>query len=101
MSKQHGGDEANEPRRCGACGGELRFSHREYRGRGQSAAVFRCAACGTLAREAARAATAPAPARGGRSRARAGFDEGAPSNPVLDPETVARLKRSNQSETSR
>lgn len=100
MVKQHDGDETKKSRRCGVCGGELRFSHQEYRGRGQSAAVFRCAVCGTLVRDAARAAPVPAPARGGRSRARAGFDEGAPANPVLDPETVARLKRSNQSETS-
>jgi hypothetical protein len=100
MVKQHSGIEAKAPRRCAACGGELRFSNREYRGRGQSVSVFRCAVCGTLVRDVARAAPAPEPSRGGRSRRRTGFDEGAPANPVLDPETAARLKRSNQAETS-
>jgi hypothetical protein len=100
MTKQSGGDEGKAPRRCTVCGGELRFSHREYRGRGQSAAVFRCVACGTALRDLARPAAAAAPEGGFRSRRRAGFDEGAPANPVLDAEALERLKRSNHSDTS-
>ena len=67
----------------------MRFSHREYAGKGASAAVLRCAACGDVIRDAARE-TAQAPQRHVSKRHR-DLDAGPPPNPVLDPEIAARL----------
>jgi uncharacterized protein with PIN domain len=80
-------------RRCAKCGGELRFSHREYAGRGTSAAVLRCAACGDVIHDAARE-TVQAPQRHTSKRHR-DLDEGPPPNPVIDPELAARLLESS------
>ncbi|TMF16129.1 MAG: hypothetical protein E6I33_04815 [Chloroflexi bacterium] len=60
--------------RCSSCGGELRFSHREYAGRGLQAVIRRVVG-----------------AERGRRRQRPGIDEGAPPNPVLDAATARRL----------
>ncbi|HZU77602.1 MAG TPA: hypothetical protein VFA70_12615 [Dehalococcoidia bacterium] len=75
-------------RRCRECGAEVRFSHREYAGRGAQMAVFRCTRCGVTD-----SAPVPrdAPVARGRSRRKAPIDEGPPENPVLDAETVKRL----------
>lgn len=66
----------------------MRFSHRAYAGRGATAAVWRCSACGTLAQD-----TAAAPVAQARSprRQRQPIDEGPPPNPVIDPALAARL----------
>ena len=66
----------------------MRFSHREYAGRGSQLAVFRCRACGATAR-----APVPHDAEGKRivrSR-KSPVDEGPPDNPVIDPETAKKL----------
>ena len=75
--------------RCSSCGGQLRFSHREYAGRGLQAVIRRCASCGASVREAPAARVIGA--ERGRRRQRPGIDEGAPSNPVLDSATARRL----------
>lgn len=76
-------------RHCQICGGEMRFSHREYAGGGASAPVWRCKLCGALTRDTARAREEQPAQR--RSRQRAPVDEGPPENPVLDPEIARRL----------
>jgi len=77
---------------CAICGGELRFSHREYAGRGRSVAILRCIACGGLVRgelgEDSRRSPPPS------SRRRPMPDGGHPDNYVLDAETADRLLRS-------
>jgi uncharacterized protein with PIN domain len=83
---------ARPRRRCAKCGGELRFSHREYAGKGTSAAVLRCAGCGDVLRDAAREAV-QAPQRHTSKRHR-DLDAGPPSNPVIDPDLAARLLES-------
>jgi hypothetical protein len=70
----------------------LRFSHREYAGKGTSAAVLRCAACGEVIRDAARE-TVTTPQRHTSKRHR-DLDAGPLANPVLDPELAARLLES-------
>ncbi|MBV8445923.1 MAG: hypothetical protein JOZ92_08420 [Candidatus Dormibacteraeota bacterium] len=79
---------SREPRRCPACGAEMRFSHREYAGHGKQLAVFRCTACGATSR-------APVPGEGDmrtglRSR-KPPVDEGPPDNPVIAPELARKL----------
>jgi hypothetical protein len=81
-------------RRCAKCGGEVRFSHREYAGQGTSAAVLRCAACGDVIRDAARE-TVKTPQRHTSKRHR-DLDQGPPANPVIDPELAARLLESTR-----
>jgi uncharacterized protein with PIN domain len=81
-------------RRCPACGGELAFSHREYAGRGASAAVLRCRACGEVIRDAPR--EAPQPAQRHKSKHHRDLDAGPPANPVLDPSIAARLLESTR-----
>jgi uncharacterized protein with PIN domain len=76
-------------RRCSKCGGDLRFSHREYAGKGMSAAVLRCAGCGDVIHDTARE-SAPVQQRHTSKRHR-DLDAGPPPNPVLDPEIAARL----------
>jgi uncharacterized protein with PIN domain len=76
-------------RRCPSCGGELRFSHREYAGKGTAAAVLRCAGCGDIVRDSARESV-QAPQRHTSKRHR-DLDAGPPANPVLDPELAAKL----------
>lgn len=76
--------------RCPGCGGELRFSHRNYAGRGASAEVRRCVACGQTVVGAARSdAERPRDRRGPRKPP---VDEGPPPNPVIDPELARRLR---------
>jgi hypothetical protein len=72
----------------------LRFSHREYAGKGASAAVLRCAACGDVIRDAARE-TVKTPQRHTSKRHR-DLDAGPLPNPVLDPELAARLLESTR-----
>jgi len=67
----------------------MRFSHREYAGKGMTAAVLRCAGCGDVVRDAARAAAQQAQRH--HSRHHRDLDEGPPANPVIDPEIAARL----------
>ena len=86
--------ETRPRRRCPKCGGELRFSHREYAGKGASAAVLRCAACGDVIRDAARE-TVKTPQRHTSKRHR-DLDAGPLPNPVLDPELAARLLESTR-----
>ncbi|MFZ0128765.1 MAG: hypothetical protein WB808_12485 [Candidatus Dormiibacterota bacterium] len=86
--------EAKPRRRCAHCGGELRFSHREYAGRGTSAAVLRCAGCGDVIRDAARE-TSQAPQRHTSKRHR-DLDAGPLENPVIDPALAARLLESDR-----
>ncbi|HUZ71176.1 MAG TPA: hypothetical protein VMU65_15840 [Candidatus Saccharimonadales bacterium] len=81
-------------RRCAACDGELRFSHREYAGKGTTAAVLRCVGCGDVVRDAPRAG-AQATQRH-RSKNHRDLEEGPPANPVLDPEIAARLLESTR-----
>ena len=91
---------------CPSCGGEVRFSHLAYLGRGERAAVQVCRGCGLAYRGGVRDAGAE-PATGGRGgRGKAGAaaqpqpsrrrrplpDEGAPDNPVLDEDLAARLR---------
>jgi uncharacterized protein with PIN domain len=82
-------DAARPRRRCARCGGEVRFSHREYAGRGTSAAVLRCVACGEVVRDAAR--EAPQATQRHRSKHHRDLEAGPPENPVLDPTIAARL----------
>jgi uncharacterized protein with PIN domain len=84
--------ETKPRRRCAQCGGELRFSHREYAGKGMSAAVLRCGACGEVIRDAARE-TSQKPQRHTSKRHR-DLDAGPLDNPVIDPEIAARLLES-------
>ena len=69
----------------------MRFSHREYAGKGSVAPVWLCTACGALAREAARPAE-PRDAAASR-RKRQPVDEGPPPNPVTSPDVAAKLLR--------
>lgn len=86
--------DAKPRRRCRSCGGELRFSHREYAGKGTMAAVLRCAGCGEVVRDAARAA--PQATQRHRSKNHRDLEEGPPANPVLDPEIAAQLLKSTR-----
>lgn len=86
--------DAKPRRRCPSCGGELRFSHREYAGKGTAAAVLRCTGCGKVVRDAARAA--PQATQRHRSKNHRDLEEGPPANPVLDPEIAARLLKSTR-----
>ena len=72
----------------------MRFSHREYAGKGTAAAVLRCVACGDVIRDAARE-TVQAPQRHTSKRHR-DLDAGPPANPVIDPELAARLLESTR-----
>ncbi len=83
------GTESKPRRRCAKCGGEMRFSHREYAGRGTSSAVLRCSGCGDVSRDSAREA-APTKQRHTSKRHR-DLDAGPLENPVIDPELAARL----------
>ena len=87
-------DTGRPRRRCPKCGGELKFSHREYAGRGTSAAVLRCTGCGEVTRDAAR--EAPQAAQRHRSKHHRDLEEGPPANPVIDPITAARLLESTR-----
>jgi uncharacterized protein with PIN domain len=84
--------DAKPRRRCSKCGGDLRFSHREYAGRGASSAVLRCSGCGDVIRDTARETT-QAPQRHTSKRHRA-LDAGPLDNPVIDPDVAARLLES-------
>jgi len=84
-------------RRCAQCGGELRFSHREYAGKGTSAAVLRCVSCGDAVRDAAREAVQATQRH--RSKHHRDLEEGPPANPVLDPSIAARLLESTRDST--
>jgi uncharacterized protein with PIN domain len=86
--------ETKPRRRCAKCGGDMRFSHREYAGKGMSAAVLRCASCGDVIRDAARE-SAPVVQRHTSKRHR-DLDEGPLANPVLDPDIAARLLESTR-----
>jgi uncharacterized protein with PIN domain len=86
--------ESRPRRRCLSCGSELRFSHREYAGKGASAAVLRCSGCGDVIRDSARESV-QAPQRHTSKRHR-DLDAGPPANPVLDPELAARLLRASR-----
>ncbi|MFZ0919840.1 MAG: hypothetical protein WB807_15165 [Candidatus Dormiibacterota bacterium] len=85
-------NETRPRRRCAKCGGELRFSHREYAGKGTSAAILRCAACGDVVHDAARE-TVNRPQRH-TSKHHRDLDAGPPANPVIDPALAARLLES-------
>ena len=79
---------------CITCGGETHFSHRQYAGSGRTVAVYRCLTCGAVTTGTPMLqseSSKDARARTGRSRKHAGYDEGPPGNPVLDPETARRL----------
>jgi hypothetical protein len=82
-------DKPKPRRHCPRCGGELGFSHREYAGRGTSAAVLRCRACGEVVRDSAR--EAPQATQRHTSKRHRDLDAGPPANPVLDPIIAARL----------
>jgi hypothetical protein len=84
--------DAKPRRRCARCGGDLKFSHREYAGRGTSAAVLRCTGCGDVVRDSAR--EAPQAAQRHRSKHNRDLDAGPLENPVLDPSIAARLLES-------
>jgi uncharacterized protein with PIN domain len=86
--------DAKPRRRCARCGGDLKFSHREYAGRGTSAAVLRCASCGEVVRDSAR--EAPQAAQRHKSKSHRDLDAGPLENPVLDPSIVARLLESTR-----
>jgi hypothetical protein len=77
---------------CPSCGGELRFSHREYAGGGRSTAVLRCRSCGGAVR--GRTADDRERPRSGSGRKRPLPEGGQPDNYVLDAETAERLRRS-------
>ena len=77
---------------CPLCGGELRFSHREYLGGRRSARVLRCRACGAQVRGDAQdddTRVRPAPP----ARKRPLPDGGQPDNFVLDPATAEMLRQ--------
>jgi hypothetical protein len=86
--------DAKPRRRCARCGGDLKFSHREYAGRGTSSAVLRCAACGEVVRDSAR--EAPQAAQRHKSKRHRDLDAGPLENPVLDPSIAARLLESTR-----
>jgi uncharacterized protein with PIN domain len=86
--------ESKPRRRCPSCGAELRFSHREYAGKGASAAVLRCTGCGEVIRDSARESV-QAPQRHTSKRHRE-LDAGPPENPVIDPELAARLLQASR-----
>jgi hypothetical protein len=86
--------DAKPQRRCARCGGDLKFSHREYAGRGTSAAVLRCSACGEVVRDSAR--EAPQATQRHRSKHHRDLDAGPVDNPVLDPSIAARLLESTR-----
>ena len=86
--------ETKPKRRCPSCGAELRFSHREYAGRGTSAAVLRCSGCGEVVRDAAREATQATQRH--KSKHHRDLDAGPLENPVLDPSIAARLLESTR-----
>ncbi len=86
--------EARPRRRCARCGGDLKFSHREYAGRGTSAAVLRCTGCGDVVRDSAR--EAPQAAQRHRSKHHRDLDAGPLENPVIDPSIAARLLESTR-----
>ncbi|MGA8016243.1 MAG: hypothetical protein WCB85_10035 [Candidatus Dormiibacterota bacterium] len=77
---------------CPLCGGELRFSHREYAGSGRSASVLRCRACGGVVRGEQRSDRDRPGQTTGRRRPMP--EGGQPDNFVLDPGTADRLLRS-------
>jgi len=87
-------DTPKRRRRCPGCGGELAFSHREYAGRGTSAAVLRCRACGDVVRDSAR--EAPQATQRHQSKHHRDLDAGPPANQVLDPIIAARLLESTR-----
>ena len=77
---------------CPLCGGELRFSHREYAGSGRSVAVLRCRICGGVVRgQAGTDRDRPGQTTG---RRRPMPEGGQPDNFVLDPAIADRLLRS-------
>ncbi|HSP64757.1 MAG TPA: hypothetical protein VLO10_01070 [Candidatus Deferrimicrobium sp.] len=87
-----GGDRTPPPP-CPRCGAPLRASHREYTGRGSSATVLRCSACGHTVSGPARSDAERQTRNRGRSTKHRPIDEGPPSNPVIDPELARRLLR--------
>ncbi len=66
----------------------MAWSHRQYLGRGRSAAVYICTGCG-LAYRGREGQPEVAPAR---RRQRPLPDQGPPDNPVLDAELARRLQ---------
>jgi DNA-directed RNA polymerase subunit RPC12/RpoP len=85
------GEDRTPARPCPRCGAQLRTSHREYAGRGQSTMVLRCAACGHTVSGAARSDSERAVRARRVSSKHRPVDEGPPSNPVIDPDVAARL----------
>jgi hypothetical protein len=80
-------------RRCSGCGGELRFSHVAYVGRGEGVAVHVCRRCGLAYRGAPRHREESEGRRENARRSRRPLPEGGPpENPVID-EATARLLR--------
>ena len=81
-----------EQRVCPLCGGDLRFSHREYLGGRRSASVLRCRGCGTQVRgEPQDDDSRPRPQVPARRRPLP--EGGQPDNFVLDPDTATRLRQ--------
>ena len=76
--------------KCTNCGGELRFSHRKYAGRGASMLVFRCVSCGSENRSEAR--TDENVNKPARKSKRPLPQEGSPDNRVIDAQTAALLR---------
>lgn len=94
------------PRPCPRCGGALRFDHREYAGKGRSAAVLRCRDCGDVIRTEARSdeervATKPARDRRARRGDRVPVDQPPPGNPLLDERTAEMLRQAFADDASR
>ena len=80
-------------RRCPGCGGELRFSHLAYVGRGEGVPVHVCRRCGLAYRGAPRHREDSEARRENARRHRRPLPEGGPpENPVIDGAT-ARLLR--------
>ena len=92
MSRQRH-EAAATARKCPLCGGDLRFSHVEYAGRGQQQVVWRCRACGNVERSAPRARD-EGEERRPAARAKPAVDEGPPANTVLDADLAKRLLES-------
>jgi uncharacterized protein with PIN domain len=86
--------ETKPRRRCAKCGGDMRFSHREYAGKGMSAAVLRCVSCGDVIRDSAREAAQVTQRH--TSKRHRDLDAGPLANPVLDPDIAARLLESTR-----
>ena len=79
---------------CKECSGQLRLSHRQYRGRGESVAVYRCQSCGATMTRAA--SSQPKVVRSRKPP----VDEGPPQNFVIDPGVAAKLLQQLKEETN-